>query len=49
MIAVNVVSTILLSLMILPKLEESARKFGTKPTLSIVASDTHYFAQVSRP
>lgn len=45
-ISINVISTFLLGLLILPKLQESAIKFGTQPTLTIVTSDTHYFAQV---
>lgn len=45
-ISINVISTFLLGLLILPKLQESALKFGIRPTLTIVASDTHYFAQV---
>ncbi|KAK1952054.1 NAD(P)-binding protein [Colletotrichum sublineola] len=43
-ISINVISTFLLSLLILPKLQESALKFGIRPTLTIVTSDTHYFA-----
>jgi retinol dehydrogenase 12 len=45
-ISINVISTFLLGLFILPKLQESALKFGIRPTLTIVASDTHYFAPV---
>ncbi|KAK2007360.1 NAD(P)-binding protein [Colletotrichum eremochloae] len=43
-ISINVISTFLLGLLILPKLQESALKFGIRPTLTIVTSDTHYFA-----
>lgn len=41
-ITINVISTVLLSLLLLPKLEESARKFNIKPRISIVASDLHF-------
>jgi hypothetical protein len=47
-ISINVISTFLLGLLILPKLQESARHFDIQPTLTIVASDTHYIAQVRR-
>jgi len=40
-IAVNVVSTFLLALLLLPKLQETATKFNTKPVLSIVSSGAH--------
>ncbi|OAA76098.1 NAD(P)-binding domain protein [Akanthomyces lecanii RCEF 1005] len=46
-ISINVISTFLLGLLILPKLQESARKFAIRPTLTVVASDTHYFAPFS--
>lgn len=41
MITVNVVSTFLLSAMVLPKMKETARKFGTRPTLTITTSGVH--------
>lgn len=44
-ITTNVISTFLLALLLLPKLEESARMFGIKPRLSIVASDLHFIAK----
>jgi hypothetical protein len=47
-ISINVISTFLLGFLILPKLQESARRFAIQPTLTIVASDTHYIAQVRR-
>ena len=40
-ITVNVVSTMLLGILLLPKLRESAKEYGTCPRLSIVASDRH--------
>lgn len=41
MITVNVISTFLLALLMIPKLKESARKFGTKPRLTFVTSEVH--------
>jgi NAD(P)-dependent dehydrogenase (short-subunit alcohol dehydrogenase family) len=43
-ITVNVVSTFLLALELLPQMKSTAQKFNTRPTLSIVASDVHYWA-----
>ncbi|KAF1963003.1 NAD(P)-binding protein [Byssothecium circinans] len=43
-IAVNVINTMLLSLLLLPKLRESATKFDTRGRLAIVSSDAHYIA-----
>jgi retinol dehydrogenase-12 len=40
-ITVNVVSTFLLALMILPKLRETATKYNVRPHLVIVRSDVH--------
>ena len=40
-ITVNVVSTFLLALLILPKLRESGKTFGITPRLTIVASQVH--------
>lgn len=40
-ITVNVISTFLMALLLLPKLRESAVKFETLPHLTIVASDAH--------
>lgn len=45
MITVNVISTFLLGLMILPKLQETAVKFNTQPHLVIVSSEVHSFAK----
>ena len=42
-ITVNVVSTFLLGLMILPKLRETATKFNITPHLVIVSSEVHAF------
>ncbi len=40
-ITVNVISTFLMALMILPKLRETATKFNVTPRLTIVSSDAH--------
>ena len=45
MITVNVISTFLLGLMILPKLKETASKFNVHPHLDIVSSEVHAFAK----
>lgn len=52
MITVNVISTFLLALLMMPKLEETARKFGVKPTMTITSSEVHghtTFPQKSAP
>ncbi|KFG78754.1 putative short-chain dehydrogenase [Metarhizium anisopliae] len=41
MVTVNVVSTFLLAALVLPKMKESARQFGTRPTLTITSSGVH--------
>lgn len=46
-ITVNVVSTFLLALLVLPKLQETARTYNIVPNLTIVSSDVHYFTSVS--
>jgi retinol dehydrogenase-12 len=43
-ITTNVVSNILLSLLLLPKLKETAERYGSKTHLTIVASDAHRMA-----
>lgn len=43
MIAVNVISTFLMALLVLPKLRETSSKFNVTPVLSIVTSETHGF------
>ncbi len=40
-ITVNVISTFLMALLLLPKLRADAIKFNTLPRLTIVASDAH--------
>lgn len=40
-ITVNVISTFLLALLLLPKLKETARKFKKETTLTIVSSEVH--------
>ena len=42
-ITVNVVSTFLLALLLLPKLQETSQNFNIKPTLTIVSSEVHFF------
>ncbi|KAL4767044.1 hypothetical protein BDW60DRAFT_212349 [Aspergillus nidulans var. acristatus] len=44
-ITVNVVSTFLLALALLPKMKETAAKFNTRPTLTTVTSDVHFWAK----
>lgn len=46
-ITVNVVSTFLLALLVLPKLQETATIYNIIPTLTIVSSDVHYLTSVS--
>ena len=46
-ITVNVVSTFLLALLLLPKLRESAAKFNTTPRLPIVGSAVHFWASTA--
>ncbi len=48
-ITVNVVSTFLLALLILPKLQETAKLQGTTPNLTIVSSEVHFFTAVCPP
>ena len=43
-ITVNVVSTFLLAFALLPKLRETAQKFNTRPTLTVVGSEVHEWA-----
>lgn len=40
-ITVNVVSTFLLALLVLPKLKETAQRYNTRPRLTIVSSEVH--------
>lgn len=47
-ITVNVVSTFLLALLILPKLQETGRQFNITPNLTIVSSEVHFVTAVSR-
>lgn len=44
-ITVNVVSTFLLSLLLVPKMRETATTFSTRPNLCIVSSSVHFFTQ----
>jgi NAD(P)-dependent dehydrogenase (short-subunit alcohol dehydrogenase family) len=44
-ITVNVVSTFLLALSLLPQMKTTATNFNTRPTLSIVSSDVHFWAK----
>ena len=47
-ITTNVTSTFLLALLVLPKLRESASKFNIVPRLTIVASEVHYMATLTK-
>lgn len=40
-ITVNVVSTFLLAALVMPKLKETAKRYDTRPTLTIVSSEVH--------
>ncbi|KKY39907.1 putative short-chain dehydrogenase reductase [Diaporthe ampelina] len=44
-ITVNVVSTFLLALLMLPQLKETAKRFGTRPRLTVVTSEVHGWAK----
>ncbi|KAF2187146.1 NAD(P)-binding protein [Zopfia rhizophila CBS 207.26] len=44
-ITVNVVTTFLLALLLLPKLKETAQKLNTRPNLTITASEVHSWAK----
>ncbi|KAF2702995.1 NAD(P)-binding protein [Pleomassaria siparia CBS 279.74] len=44
-IAVNVVSTFLLALLLLPKLRTTAARFNVEPRVVVVSSDAHLFAR----
>ena len=41
-VTVNVTSTFLLALLLLPKMQETSVKHNTKPRLSVVTSDLHF-------
>ena len=43
-ITINVVSTFLLALLVLPKLHETAQKYNVTPRLTIVSSEVHMFS-----
>jgi retinol dehydrogenase 12 len=45
-ITVNVVSTTLLGILLLPALRRSAKKFNAAPRLSIVTSETHQMSKL---
>ena len=40
-VTVNVTSTFLLALLLLPKMQETSVKYNTKPRLSVVTSELH--------
>jgi retinol dehydrogenase-12 len=44
-IVVNVISTFLLAILLLPTLRKSAKKTGTKPRLTIVSSEVHMWVR----
>ncbi|RDA95778.1 hypothetical protein CP533_5112 [Ophiocordyceps camponoti-saundersi (nom. inval.)] len=46
MLTVNFISTFLLAALVMPKLQQTASRFGTRPTLTIVASGTHNYTQL---
>ena len=45
-VTVNVVSTFLLALMLLPKMKETAARFNVTPRLTIVSSEVHFIASL---
>jgi len=45
-ITVNVISTFLLALLVLPKLKETAANFSTRPHLVIVSSEVHHWTDL---
>ena len=45
-ITINVVSTFLLALLVLPKLHETGQKFNITPRLTIVSSEVHQFTNL---
>ncbi|CAF9928925.1 MAG: hypothetical protein GOMPHAMPRED_005256 [Gomphillus americanus] len=47
-ITVNVVSTFLMALLVLPKLQESASKFGISPRLCIMSSEVHFMTNINK-
>lgn len=47
-ITVNVVSTFLMALLLLPTLRRTAAKFNVRPNLVIVSSDAHFVVRPSR-
>lgn len=44
-ITVNVISTFLMALLLLPTLKRTATKFNVQPKLVIVSSDAHFMAR----
>lgn len=45
-ITVNVISTFLLAHLLMPKLKETAKKYETRPTLTIISSGVHFWTQI---
>ena len=45
-VTVNVVSTFLLALLLLPKMKETAARFNITPRLTIVSSEVHFLASL---
>ena len=45
-VTTNVVSTFLLARLLLPKLRETAARFGVRPRLTIVSSEVHFFTNL---
>lgn len=46
-VTVNVISTFLMAVLLLPTLRRTAAKFNTQPRLTIVSSDAHYMVSLS--
>ena len=45
----NVVSTFLLALLMIPKLQETAMRYKTTPNLTVVTSELHFVTPVGSP
>jgi retinol dehydrogenase 12 len=46
-VTVNVVSTFLLALLLLPKLKETASRYNTRPHLVVVSSELHFLTKIT--
>lgn len=45
---VNHLSTALLSLLLLPRMEKTGRQFNSRPRVVIVSSEMHFFAKIKQ-